>query len=110
MILIDHDEKGEILSVIDYPTNESWIVDFYPSHLFLPPGVLVYPLTQYVVNGELHPRPKQSGRIVDGRLDGLMEGAQVFIGAKKVSIDENVPSGVVVTVKIWPYCDLQLSN
>ncbi|MDD1022780.1 hypothetical protein M5G24_27610 [Pseudomonas sp. TNT2022 ID1048] len=109
MIIVEHDSKGEILSVIDYPASDKEIIDIYPNHLFLPPGAVISQLYQYVYNGEVLDRPSQPGGISNGAFFGVLEGADIFLGSEKISIDSAPPAAQIRVVK-WPYLDLVIDN
>ncbi|PNQ91038.1 hypothetical protein CCU68_18855 [Pseudomonas gingeri NCPPB 3146 = LMG 5327] len=53
MIIVEHDERGNILSVVSYPVSENFVVELYKDRVFLPQGFFVDYNKMIVRDGEV---------------------------------------------------------
>lgn len=116
MTIIDYDADGRILSVIRYGLPDDPISEIYPGRLVLPPGVVVSDVTDYLVNGKVHPRPKHPAKLDGKLLSGMgssavveIEGVQYACDGSPIELGFRYPGKYLVRLKEWPYLDKEFS-
>ena len=115
MNIVEHDETGRIISVINYPTSDQRVTEFglYQDRLFLPQGSVVELKKDYILDGELTRRPEMQATF-DGRfLKGVPKGASINIdgdsyeadGSDSIEIEFDENWTYRIRIFLWPYLD-----
>lgn len=117
MNIVEHDESGRILSVINYPTSDRSVFELeeYRDRLFLPQGYVIDWGRHYVVDGEIAERPSMGAYLDGAIIKGVKSGASITIDGEKYEADGTDielwfdRSGLFrISITLWPYSDFEV--
>jgi hypothetical protein len=116
--IVEHDESGRILSVINYPTSDQAVSELeeYRDRLVLPQGYVIDWDRHYVADGEIAERPSMGAYLDGAIIKGVKSGASITIDGEKYEADGTDielwfdRSGLFrISISLWPYADFEVT-
>lgn len=103
---------GRILSVVRYHTTNQEDAGLYPNHVVLAPGAEVSSRLDYLVDGEVTPRPEHPATLEGLTLKAVgaeaiveIEGLTYPCDGTDVDLEFSHPGVYLITLREWPYLD-----
>lgn len=115
MRIVEYDDVGRMLSVVNYPTSDKTVVELslYKDRLFLAPGYSLNWDEDYVLNGDIAKRPEMPTKLLGNVLVGVPNGANISIGEKtyiadgsgRIELVFSFPGAYTIKVSKWPFVE-----